>query len=81
MEDKILGLQFEPVSAKPTRPSYIFQKLRLFVLKVNQDSSEYGRSGIHRGNCSQVFFKIGVQKSVQLYQIETPTQVLFCEDC
>ena len=22
MEDKILGFQFEPVSAKPTRPSY-----------------------------------------------------------
>ena len=34
MEDKIFGFQFEPVSAKPTRPSYKFQKLRHFVYKV-----------------------------------------------
>ena len=31
MEDKILGFQFKPVFAKPTRPSYKFQKLRHFV--------------------------------------------------
>ena len=31
MEDKILGFQFEPVPAKPTCPSYKFQKLKYFV--------------------------------------------------
>ena len=31
MEDKILGFQFEPVSAKPTHQSYKFQKLSHFV--------------------------------------------------
>ena len=38
MEDKILGFQFKPVSAKPTRPSYKFHKLRHFVSKVKQGS-------------------------------------------
>ena len=33
MEDKILGFQFEPVSAKPTRPIYKFQNA--FRLKGN----------------------------------------------
>ena len=37
MEDKILGFQFKHVSEKPTRPSYKFQKLRQFVLKLKQD--------------------------------------------
>ena len=31
MEDKILGFQYEPVSAKPTCPGYKFQKLKHFV--------------------------------------------------
>ena len=31
VEDKIIGFQFEPVSAKPTHPSYKFYKLRHFV--------------------------------------------------
>ena len=31
MEDKIIGFQFEPAAAKPTRPSDKFQKLRHFV--------------------------------------------------
>ena len=31
MEDKILGFQIEPVSTKPTGPSYKFQKLKHFV--------------------------------------------------
>ena len=31
VEDKIIGFQFEPVSAKPTRLSYKFYKLRHFV--------------------------------------------------
>ena len=38
MEDKILHFQFQPVSAKPTHPSYKFQKLRHFIEKVKQDS-------------------------------------------
>ena len=38
MEDKIIGFHFEPVSAKPARPSYKFQKLRHFVLKLKQGS-------------------------------------------
>ena len=37
MENKILGFQFKPVSAKPTRSIYKFQKLSHFVEKVKQD--------------------------------------------
>ena len=35
MEDKALGFQFKPMSAKPTQPHYKFQKLRHFHLKGN----------------------------------------------
>ena len=33
MEDKIIGFQFKPVSAKPTPPSYKIPEVKTFCLK------------------------------------------------
>ena len=72
MEDKILGFQFKTVSAKPTRPSYKFHKLRHFVLKGKARLLEYSRSGIYRSGHSQVFFKESVFKNFAIFTEKTP---------
>ena len=64
MEDKILGFQFKTVSAKPTRPSYKFQKLRHFVLKGkarlswNTAALEFTEAVIRRYFSKKAFLKI-----------------------
>ena len=79
MEDKILGFQFEPMSAKPTRPSY-------------KDGSDQDEPQISYRRCS---VKKGVLRSFaeftgkHLYQSlffnkvagQTMAQVFSCEIC
>ena len=56
IEEKIVGFQFKSVSAKPTRLSYKFHKIK-----------QYGRSGIYRSVRSQVFYKISVLKNFTIF--------------
>ena len=63
MEDKFPGFQFKSVSA---RPSYKFTKLRHFFQNVKLDL-EYGRLGVYRSGCLQVFFKISVIKNFKIF--------------
>ena len=78
MEDKILCFQFEPVSAKPSRPSYKFRKLRHFFLKGrarhtwNVVALEFTEAVVHR-----CFSKKGFLKSSQYSQKNTCVGVSF----
>ena len=50
MEDKILGFQLEPVSAKPSRQLQI-PEVKAFRFKRAARPLEYGPSGIYRSSC------------------------------
>ena len=62
MEDKILGFQFEPVSAKPIRPSYKSQKAFRLKDKARLSSNtvvlEFTEAVVRRCFLKWVFWKI-----------------------